>query len=178
MPEVTTLDIVTLVTAIVGAVSGVGALLWGVSQYWLVGPRITVVVAEAWVGAGILTGPEAWTRHRNDGQFPVPAVAVEVVNKGRQPTTITSVEVVLSNGLSYRDLDGLGISPPLSYRLDAHEAATWLVEFRAVWASVETSREVLGTIDRVVTARVKLATGKAIRSGQSIRIPGGMLAPD
>ena len=167
----TALEVVTLVTAIVGAVTGTGALVWGVSQYLLTGPRVKVNIKEARLGmGGYVSGPGSW--RTDDPQFFEPMLAVEVVNHGRAPTTVEAVAIRFANKIEYRDLDSYGgANKSTPHRLEEHSSATWLIDLRAAQATVDVSTRVLKQPDRRVWGRASLSTGKTVLSTSTINVP-------
>ena len=63
MTEPTTLDIVTLVVAIIGALTGIAALVWQAVEFSLTGARVRVTLKSAIVGpsgAIVADGAKAW----------------------------------------------------------------------------------------------------------------------
>lgn len=89
----TPLDYIILAVAIVGAITGVAALMWQALTFYLEGARIRVILKVAWVGqAGAVMGPPGmwdWGRPPAPG-YELECLAVEVRNKGRSPTSVTS----------------------------------------------------------------------------------------
>lgn len=168
----TTLDIVTLVVAIFGALMGLAALVWQIAQHSLTGARVRVELKSAMLGPGgavVAPQDQAWRQAdqiRPNG-YSTPAYAVTVINRGRFPATVESVSFVVGGGLGYRPVADL-IGPELPHRIEGGSAGTWYVNARAVWATEDASATVLNTPRSGVKAEIGLADGK---SRESARIP-------
>lgn len=155
------LDLITLVVATIGAVTGVAALGWGIAQHMLSGARVRVSLVGGWfMNGGIAAGPLATIQRPNEllGEA---VVGVVVRNVGRLPATVT-VWGVKAGKLSFHSYDYQQFNPTIPHRVEAGEEATWYVPASSVVATVHASTEVLG--DGQLTARVVLGTGKEITS--------------
>src|SRR5690606_28340167 len=103
--EVTGLDLVTLTVAIVGAITGIVALVLQAIFFRNRGPRIRCELRWAWVHH---SGRGALTMRLTDGiadppdpAYGRPMFAVQVRNSGRTPATIERVAVDLPNGMTF-----------------------------------------------------------------------------
>jgi hypothetical protein len=123
------LEVATLVLALVGALTGVVALVWNVVVFVWSGPRVRVEIHEALTdGASMVYGPSTWTGDTMaPGVWTERAIALEVINTGRAPVTIASVGVRFSDGMEYRDTN------EENFRLDAHSRHTWPIAHLPVW---------------------------------------------
>lgn len=155
---------------IVGAVTGTAALIWGVWQFVLAGPRITAEIEEgrlAQWGQALISGGPAWAMR--DPEYPHPVVVVRARNKGRSPVDISRIGVELEK-IVFNQIHGLADSPELPHRIEPGSVATWLMDLRDVSAAVYASSKTLGG-GQSARARVELATAKVVTSGKDLRIP-------
>lgn len=176
--KVTALDVVTLVTAMLGALTGIAALAWQWTTWSLSGARIQVDLKHAWLGrGGAITGvPGTWKDTRPPAAgYDLECLAVETRNVGRMPASITgwAVEVGVAS-LGYFDSPW---NKPLPHRLESGESVTWFVER----ATVESMSSVLrkGTwngrpreyVDpSILRARVATGDGKTHRSKRTLKL--------
>jgi hypothetical protein len=161
------LEIVTLVVAIVGAVTGVAALVWEAATFVLSGSRVKVALTHAWLGGGgVVTGPLGEIgKQPPDERFPVEALGVEVRNVGRLQASVTgcAIEVgpvAISAFVPHNE--------PLPHRLDIGEENTWFVEVAQIHAAVSAAVRTFGPVE--IRARASLGTGKRITSRNSISL--------
>lgn len=154
-----TLQVVTLTTAIVGAVAGIGALIWNLAAFYMTGPRVAVTIGEARVGeGGAFTGPKAWdmtTEFESER-----AISIEVVNRGRVPTTVLAVGVMFPNGAVFHDFNSFGITQKTKFRLDGLSSEALFIEHGRLAAYAKA----MGLTDTRLRAKANLATGKVVRS--------------
>lgn len=153
MKETTALDYWTLAIAVLGAVTGVAAL---VTQVWglvLSGPRVTVTVASAFV-----PGQSGWL------------LSIDASNVGRLPVTVLELGTTFRAGGEWKKAAvgmmpaGTTLGPDIPHRLADGEAATWLLQPGTL------SRT---TAEHGVTAvhgYVRLANGKTLRSRRKIDV--------
>ncbi len=152
LPALTSLDILTLSVAIIGAVTGVVALAMQAVQFGRSGPRVRIQM-----GAAV-----SW--ETKDG-----CIAVEVQNVGRLPTTLLDV------GFAFRITDderhsgtrlesgpllpgGRWHGPPLPCRIDSADALRWEVDPRVVTRMVDDEPVA------AVSAYVKMAGDRVVIS--------------
>jgi hypothetical protein len=98
---VTALDLLTLVIAIVGALTGVIALVWQAVTFVLTGGRARVELKMAWLGPGgaIVGEPGSWTLGRSPAPgYDSECLGVEVSNVGRLPISVTGWAVTVGPG--------------------------------------------------------------------------------
>jgi hypothetical protein len=166
--EASALDIASLTLGLIGAVTGVVALLWNVVEFALAGPRIQVRLSEGRTdGFQLITGPGLWAQNPSYTgiELPYRVVAIEVTNRGRAAVTIASAGMKFTNGTEFHATD------ETNYRLDAHSSHTWRLPFETASAVVTTSRKSNMPAESA-RGLARLATGKAIVSKVAVRIPG------
>lgn len=170
---VSALDIVTLVVAGIGALTGIAALAWQAATFALSGGRAKVTLKVAWLspGGGALVGePGTWHPGRRPAEgFDLECFGVEVVNVGRLPITVTGWGVDI--GKAQLGYVLAAWNPPLPHRLDVGEQATWFVEAPSVAAAASALAEVVGGNPSVrLRANAKLGTGKSVTSKNSMTL--------
>jgi hypothetical protein len=142
----------TLALAIVGAATGLAALLAQVWQFVLAGPRVKVSTANA-----IATGAKWW-------------VSIDVTNTGRLPVTIADVGLVVERpGQEPGSMPYAGLhpshraGPDLPHRLIDGDSVTFLLSPAPVAATLadENARQ-------DVKAYARLGTNKRIESGKRV----------
>ena len=155
----TALDVLTLVVAILGALTGVAALVWQAVTFALSGGRVKVALKTAWLGPGgaIIGEPGTW----KPGQPPAAAYdtecfGVEVRNVGRLPVSVTGWGVKVGPA-ELGDVQNVW-NKPLPHRLEVGEAVTWFVEARQVMSAADTIRP------PELRAAASLGTGKRVVS--------------
>jgi len=161
----------TFVLALVGAVAGVAALAWSILEFIFAGAWVTVRIDAGWMGpGGAVTSDEApvWSE-QPDPAFPTPMIAVAVVNRGRHPTTVRSVEFS-AGGFSFVPLASR-IGQSLQYRSERHSAESWHLDAREAAAAQRSSMEVMRQPAHGVRAVAKPATGKERRSRNVVWLP-------
>lgn len=153
MPNVTSLEFWTLVIALVGALTGVAAL---VTQVWglvLAGPRVKVTVANA-----LVTSTGAW------------ALSLDASNVGRLPVTLLEMGITFRAGREWKKAPvgamprGSWDGPSAAYRLPDGEAVTWVLDPGRLAPGVAARGAA------AVHGYVRLATGKVIRSRNAIDV--------
>lgn len=165
----TRLDIVTLILAIVGVVTGIIALVWQAVEFRLSGPRVVLEVTEALVlPNGAVFGPGVWTA-TSTGSDGAPDIAVTATNKGRAPVTVQGVRLDLPAG-NFLITGSRHSSPSLPHRLEASESATWFADLRVV-AAVATTAVSLGATNTPVKASAELGDGRRVTSKKSLMLP-------
>jgi hypothetical protein len=177
----TTLELITLVVAIFGAITGAAAIAVQVGQFIVAGPRVRVSVLPGFYGvAGNLVGPAGgypggknWS-NRVEG-FDVPAVIVEVRNIGRMPTDIETWDLEVGGGMRISLHNLPAHNAPLPYRLEAKAQRRWFVPLDTVRATVRASETVVGRETRFVVGRVILGDGRTVRSSRNASLPGAAL---
>lgn len=156
----TALDIVTLVVALIGAITGVAALAWGVAQHRLTGARVKVALVGGWaMGGGLASGPLDTIR-RPDGAGDA-VVGVQVRNVGRLPAVVT-VWGVRAGKASCHSEAFSSFNPPLPKRIEVGEELTWYLPADMVATHARVTGQVLG--NNRLSARVVLGTGEEITS--------------
>lgn len=156
------LDILTLVVAIAGAVTGVLALVLQGLFFRHSGPRIRPLLQWAWVdegGAGAITLPinSPFTGPPEPGYSRL-MLAVEVRNRGRAATNVERVAVDLENGITFHQPTP-DVGPGFPVRLEAESSETWYLEPHAIRAAAEVSK-----VEPRVRAVVTLGSGRQHRT--------------
>lgn len=167
------LSTVTLVTAIWGAVTGTAALVWGIWQFVLAGPRIEAEINQGRLegnGLSYIHGGNVWDEHQ--AQYPHPIVVIEARNKGRSPVDVTDVSVDLGKVSVGQKPYSLGDSPTLPHRLEPGSNALWLVDLEPVARATAVNVKVMKS-DASARARIDLGTGKRVTSANRLTIPHG-----
>jgi hypothetical protein len=162
--SITNLELVTLVIAIIGALTGVASLAWSIASHLLSGARVTVELEAGWVGpAGMIHGPiESFNPHTPpmDGMRE-PVICVQVRNKGRLQTSVTGYSVKV--GRTNYFVPAHPANPALPFILGVGESAIWMADHAGVVAAVHAHREVLGQILEI-RGQVDLGDGRTIVS--------------
>jgi len=158
----TPLDVVTLIIAVVGALSGVAALAWSVAAHLLTGPRVKVVLRGGWMnGTECVTVPiNAFLAITPPEGFPAPVVAVHVYNSGRSPVQITTWAVSVG-AATYNNATGPG-NDTLPCLLGPGEERMWYADRSFLITLVAMLNS--GGNDVDLTGMVTLGTGRSVRS--------------
>jgi len=159
----TTLQIITLVTAIVGAVTGTAALVWGVWQFVLSGSRVKVEIDLCRLEGGLLVGGRrAWVDPSSSvrGMF----VRVRVRNRGRFAVDVTGVTVNVGALIAVFPLEDSGLNPFTPHRLNGGSTQDWLFGRDDVLSALDAVKESAGPRP-LVRGIANLGTGKSVRSG-------------
>jgi hypothetical protein len=172
MPEATTttLDILTLVVAIVGVVLAFASLVWQGATFAWSGSRVRVKLRRGAIRReldGILRmqGPlrpsaDDKARLRKQG-FIEEVLFVEVRNVGRMAVTVENVAATSADGLSYSKIADPA-NAALPHRLEPHSGQSWHIDLAPLQAVVNLHgqpREVWMTVD--------LGTGKTLRTKET-----------
>jgi hypothetical protein len=161
---VTGLDIATLVIAVVGAITGVGSLVWNVASHALTGARVKAELQPGFFGhGGVIT--TNWDNFRQDDPpdpgFDRAVLVVKARNVGRLPASVTGWSVVI--GATELSHVGGAWNKPLPHRLEGGEDNSWYVEFGQVEAIIRTLVATNMPPDKLA-AKVSLGDGRTIRS--------------
>jgi hypothetical protein len=132
--EPTTLDLLTLVVAIVGVCLAVLSLGWQAAVFFLSGSRVRLEPRRAMIrrsgpmGTMISTAPLARTDEQMDflrrQGFTEEALAVVVRNRGRLAVSVDGVSLKSSDGWGYEMINDPE-NKPLPYRLEAGSKQSW-----------------------------------------------------
>lgn len=166
--EVTTLDIVTLVIATIGALTGIAGLVWAVATHTLTGARVKVDLLVGWVSGGAVVSVP-WSKYRPGEPPPFTGfraedalVGVQVRNAGRMHCSVNWWGITLDNAVSLTGVE-LPINRPLPHRLDAGEEVTWFAELHDVAAMVRAT-EGAKVPSKAIFGQVRLGDGRAVHS--------------
>jgi hypothetical protein len=167
-------DPATLILASLGVGLALLALAWQALSFILTGSRVRVAVRPGLRGIGaVVTVPHdaaalALAHLRSQG-FTDPIFAVEVTNRGRGETSVTSVDLVFDDGGSV----GAGVlDPPLPFRLIGDSSQTWYFDVQMAVAYAKAMEGVKPTgKPAVLRGRAMLGSGKVIKSKNAIPIP-------
>jgi hypothetical protein len=144
----------TLALAIIGAVTGLAALLAQVWQFTASGPRVKVTASNA-----LTTTDLQWH------------LSIDLSNVGRLPATINDVGVLVESGGKVQKMPMVGLGaanwsgPPLPLRLIDGEAATYLLSAVVVAQGLASEHA-----RRDVRVYAKLATNQQIPSRNRIDV--------
>jgi len=169
----TTLDLVTLVIAVLGLlVSGI-ALTWQVLQHVLSGDRVYVELL--WGGfrnGAVAVGPirGASLDSMVSQGFTEFIFAVRGRNKGRQAVDVTGYQVSIDGGFSY-SLPGWHPNPATPHRLEPGSSVTFYVPMPDVIAAIDATHEVIGGTSSNLRGTLDLGTGKTVHSGWRELVP-------
>jgi hypothetical protein len=165
------LEIVTLVVAIVGAVTGVAALVWEAVTFVLSGSRVKVALVHVWLGGGsvAVTVPlsEPIGKQPPSPHATVETLGVEVRNVGRLAVSVTDWRIKIGP-TELISLRGVPHNKQLPHRLDVGEENTWFVEVAQIHAAVSAAVGTFGPVE--IRARASLGTGKSTTSRNSISL--------
>jgi hypothetical protein len=102
----------TFILAVIGAISGCGALAWNVRTFYLSGPKVSVTLEAGWMGrSGVTVYPIGQTSiHARADEYPGEVRTVTACNTGRQPIAITAWKVTI--GKATYTLPGGPHNPP------------------------------------------------------------------
>jgi hypothetical protein len=161
---VSTLDVVTLVVAIIGALTGVASLVWAMVAHLTTGVRAAVELSCGWVTPdSFLSFDPATVKQRpfGEGVTGRPVFGVTVRNRGRLPLVVTSLGVGTTAVSLLRFEDPY--SPPLPHELGVSAEATWFAPAHDLVTLLAASQHAkLPTTELQASAR--LGTGKSIKS--------------
>jgi hypothetical protein len=133
-------DLATTILAALGIGLALLSLAWQAWSFLLSGSRVTVEVRSGLRSAtGALTIPgtanaTALEQVRAQG-FHEPALAVEVNNAGRGPTSIVRLDLHFGKGAA---VSNTVFDPPLPFRLDGESEQTWLFDAQLARAYAQT----------------------------------------
>lgn len=169
-PGPTTLDLITLVLAIIGTVGTVALTVWAIAEWRLSGGRVRVtLLAAALGGGGVAISGKSLDVWRTDPTFNQQAFAVEVRSTGRLPVTVEKWAILCARG-SVSLLENVW-GPTLPHRLEAISSATWYLPADGVIAAQASFVKGIGTPNTPIRAEVILGDGRVVRSKNSIRLP-------
>ena len=125
-------DLAATILGTLGVVLALGSLAWQAFTFFSSGSRIKVVLrAGATDGLRVVTTAGAPSgSHVSQLQsqgLTQPVYGIEVLNSGRGPTSIQSVDVLFDNGAVYTGAYVAG-SPTLPCRMEGESEKTWLVD--------------------------------------------------
>ena len=170
-----TADLATTILAIVGVFLSLVALGWQAVSFWLSGSRVSVEIrAGATDGVRAITmagqPTESQTASLYKQGLTQKVLAVEVINSGRAPTSVMSVDVLYPNGAVLTGSYLLG-SPQLPCRMEAESERTWYVDADLAARTARAFEE-----DRktgrpwAVRGQAKLGGKKTVASKKDIRV--------
>lgn len=164
----TTLDIVTLIVAIVGIVLAGASLAWQAASFVLSGSRVRVNLRRGALrrggpgGLARLAGPlnpsESDYEMMREQGFTDDVFIVEVRNVGRMAVSVESVSLDTEGGWGFAH-PGDPENPALPHRLEPGSKESWHVAIAPLQALVDRDKKA-----RKVWMTVELGTGKALRT--------------
>ncbi|MFC6160282.1 phosphoribosylamine--glycine ligase [Kribbella jiaozuonensis] len=173
------MDVVTLIIAILGFVIALVSCVWQIATwFWSTArPRATMM-------HGIIVGPGTGTAMvgpigKNGAPFPVKQmrrqgyngpeiIGIEVVNHGRAPMTVTKFGLKHESGVGFVPI-GEAIGPTFPHRIEAGASQSWFAPIEMIREGVSAASDVWKT-GRAVSIEATLATGKTIKTRQSMQI--------
>lgn len=162
--------------ALYAALVATASAVWQLANFALTGGRVKVTLhAGAMNRSSMLTMPPSnftqQTLNRLQAQgYPVPIVAVEVANVGRQPVTVASWSLQHARGISMTPVAEL-IGKPMPFRLEVGESQTWALELAAALAFVTAAESAFTSRSgKGIRGVVKLADGRSKRATGTLHL--------
>jgi hypothetical protein len=129
-----TTGLATTILAALGVLLALLSIAWQAWSFMRSGSRVSVVVHSGlWNATGAMTVPgsptEAMLQQMRAQGFREPALAIEVRNAGRGPTSVVKLAIHFGKGVTWTDFK---FDPPLSFRLEGESEQTWLVDAPSV----------------------------------------------
>jgi hypothetical protein len=162
-----------LAIAVLSLILSALSLGWQAAIFFLEGGRVKASFRPGFSNAfAVMTVPpdkftDSDTIAAMKGQgYAAPVVTVTVRNVGRLPVTIASWSVhAVPGGTAFQPM-GQSVGPSFPHRLEAGESQLWALEFRAVYALLQATAEVLKHPDNRMRARatVELADGRTVKA--------------
>jgi hypothetical protein len=178
--EITTLDIVTLVTAIIAVALAAASLAWQAATFVLSGSRVRVTLRRGAIRrqpgevsrVSFPVNPTASAIQTAVAQGFTQEVAVaEVRNRGRLAVSVEKASLESEDGWGYALLQDPE-NPPLPHRLEPGALQTWHVELKPLRMVVDGDGKA-----RRVGMVIELGTGKVIRTKKAIVVEPRTLDP-
>lgn len=173
MKDTSSLEILTLVVAIVGVSLALASLAWQAATFVLSGSRVRVALRRGALrrtvgGAARALGPlqpraKDYAVMRSQG-FTDEILAVEVRNVGRMAVSVEDVAATTEDGWSFQRAADPE-NPALPHRLEPGAKETWHVELSVFQHLVDTDGK-----QREAWMTVELGTGKVLRTKQTTLI--------
>jgi hypothetical protein len=166
--EVTSLDVLTMGVAIVGAVTGIVALVVQSIQFRSSGPRLKVDLLWAWIGpggSGAITVPMTGKRPTPPEQgYDTLMLAVQARNTGRAATTVETAGIRRSDGMRFHHPTA-PVGPSTPVRLEAESSVMFFVDPQPMLVAAEVIPATGG-----IAAYVMLGSGREVRSGEVLKV--------
>lgn len=173
-PSPSTLQIVTLIVAIVAVALACASLAWQGASFVLSGSRVRVKLRRGAIRRGLpggtarIAGPlnprlDDYEIMRRQG-FTDEVLIVEVRNVGRMAVSVESVSLDADDGWGFAH-PGDPENATLPHRLEAGSRQSWHIALEPLQAIVDLDRKV-----RKAWMTVELGTGKALRTKDEVRI--------
>jgi hypothetical protein len=168
--ETSSLEIVTLVVAILGVLLALASLVWQAATFVLSGSRVRLLLRQGALkrmagGTVRISGPLQPTASdcevmRSQG-FEEPVLIVEVRNRGRMAVSVEDIAAVSEDGWGFKRAEDPE-NPSLPHRLEPGAKQAWHVELAVFQALVDKDRK-----PRKAWMTVELGTGRVMRTKQS-----------
>jgi hypothetical protein len=154
-------EVVTLLIAVFGAVTGAASLAWSIASHVLSGGRVAVDLRGGWAGpSNLITAPLARKTIQPDRNFVnEPVLAVQARNTGRLPVSVEGWAVKFGE-LSLGHVDHYA-NDPLPRVLNVGESATWIVPLQPLLAAYSAALETGMGAQETLRGTVSLGSGKA-----------------
>jgi hypothetical protein len=160
---VTGLELLTLVVALIGALTGVASLVWAVASYLASGVRVKVELNCGWLANGsyVHFDPATATEPDTTGPRDKPIFGVTVRNIGRLPAVVGKASV----GTDQMEVTTVNdiLSPKVPYELPVSAEATWFFPADQILALLRTAEEA-GLSTTTLYASANLGTGRTVRT--------------
>lgn len=166
--EVSSLDVLTMGVAIVGAVTGIVALVVQSIHFRNSGPRLHVDLLWAWIGpgaSGAITAPMTGAKPEPPERgYDTLMVAVQARNLGRAATTVETAGLRRSDGMRFHHPTS-PVGPSAPVRLEAESSVLFFVDPQPMLAASEVIPSTGG-----IAAYVVLGSGREVRSEELLKV--------
>jgi hypothetical protein len=169
-------DLAATILGALGVLLALGSLGWQAFTFFRSGSRVKVVLRMgASSGQAVVTTADAPTASQLSSMqaqgFVMPVFGVDVLNAGRGPTSVVSVDVVFGHGGALGGAYVAG-SPDLPFRIDGESEQTWYLDAANVRAAAEAFEAVMKNgKPQFVRGRVRLGgKKKPVISKNRIRV--------
>lgn len=173
------MDVVTLIVAILGFAIALVSCVWQIATwFWSTArPRATMlhgILVESGGGLSITRAvgkngePYPVQQLRQQGYGGPEVIGIEVVNHGRAPMTVRRFDLKHESGASFVPT-GQVTGPAFPHRIEPGASESWFVPAEMIREASAAVSEVSKT-GRTVSIEATLATGKTIKSRQSMQI--------
>jgi hypothetical protein len=165
------MDVVALVTAIVGVALGVASLAWQAATFVLSGSRVKVTLRRGALspdGSAKVSGPlnpteDALASMRAQG-FTRDVLIIDARNIGRMPVSVERAAADSKTGWGF-EWPGDRSNLAFPHRLEPGAKASWHIPMEFLWRLAEVTGQA-----HQVWMTIELGNGKVVRTKDSINI--------